>query len=99
MRRRTYQALIEFNPTILYNDYAACNQFDVRSEVSRIKVPTLIIGGAEDFMTPFKFSVFLHEQIAGSRLEKVDGAAHMLILEQPQLVADIIQKWLLEQQF
>lgn len=99
MRRRTYQALIEFNPTILYNDYAACNQFDVRSEVNRIKVPTLIIGGAEDFMTPFKFSVFLHEQIAGSRLEKVDGAAHMLILEQPQLVADLIHTWLLEQKF
>ena len=99
MRRRTYQTLMEFNPTILYNDYAACNQFDLRTEVSRIKAPTLIIGGAEDFMTPFKFSEFLHEQITGSTLLKVDGAAHMLILEQPQLVADIIHNWLLEQNF
>ncbi|MEZ4671359.1 MAG: alpha/beta hydrolase [Anaerolineae bacterium] len=99
MRRRTYQQLMEFNPTILYNDYAACNQFDVRDSINRINVPTLIIGGSEDYMTPFKFSEFLHENIAGSKLAKVEGAAHMLILEQPQQVAGIIQSWLLEQKF
>lgn len=97
LRRRTYQQLMEFNPTILYNDYVACNQFDVRAEVSRISAPTLIIGGAEDYMTPFKFSEFLHEQIAGSKLVKVEGAAHMVILEQPQVVADSIHSWLLSQ--
>lgn len=99
MRRRTYQQLMEFNPTILYNDYAACNQFDLRAEVSRIKASTLIIGGSEDYMTPFKFSEYLHEQISGSKLVKVEGAAHMVILEQPQVVADAIQGWLMEQKF
>ena len=99
MRRRTYQRLMEFNPTILYNDYAACNQFDMRGEVNRIRVPTLIVGGGEDHMTPFKFSEYLHEQIAGSQLVKIEGSAHMMILEQPQLVADAVQKWLMEQRW
>lgn len=95
LRRRTYQQLMEFNPTILYNDYTACNQFDLRAEVSQISTPTLIIGGAEDYMTPFKFSEYLHEHISGSKLVKIEGAAHMLILEQPQVVADSIRTWLL----
>ena len=67
--------------------------------VSQIHVPTLIIGGSADKMTPFKFSTYLHEQISGSHLEQVEGGGHMLMLEQPELVAEAVHKWLLDQQF
>ncbi|MBA3873266.1 MAG: alpha/beta hydrolase [Anaerolineae bacterium] len=97
--RRSQQRLGEFNPITLYNDYAACNTFDLRKQVSQIHVPTLIIGGSNDKMTPFKFSTYLHEQIASSHLEKIEGGGHMMMLEQPEAAAEAVRKWLVEQSF
>lgn len=64
-------------------DYEACDRFDVTSQVSYIEQPTLCIVGAEDRMTPPKYSKFLHERISGSKLEIVEGVGHMLPLERP----------------
>jgi pimeloyl-ACP methyl ester carboxylesterase len=94
MRRRTQQRLIEFNPTILYNDYSACSRFDVRTELNQIRVPVLIVGGTDDRMTPFKFSSYLHEHITGSELVTVEGGGHMMILEQPAAVGAAAANWL-----
>lgn len=99
LRRRSQQRLSEFNPTILYNDYVACNTYDLRQRVGQIHAPTLIVGGSDDLMTPFKFSTYLHEQITGSHLERIEGAGHMMMLEQPELAAEAIRRWLLEQAF
>jgi len=95
MRRRSIQRLMEFNPTILTQDYAACNVFDVRTQIEAIRLPTLIVGGTDDRLTPYKFSEFLHEHIVGSQLVKVEGGGHMMMLEQPEFVADAVRKWLL----
>ena len=97
MRRRTYQRLMEFNPTILTNDYAACNVFDLREQVSQINQPTLIVGGTDDKMTPYKFSEFLHQSIPHSRLVAVQGGGHMMMLEQPVFVGEAVRQWLAEQ--
>jgi pimeloyl-ACP methyl ester carboxylesterase len=94
MWRRSYQQLMAFNPTILLNDYGACNHFDERSRVGQIHQPTLIVGGTADKMTPLKFSEFLQTSIPGSQLVVVEGGGHMMMLEQPQFVADAVQKWL-----
>ncbi|MBI1277829.1 MAG: alpha/beta fold hydrolase [Anaerolineaceae bacterium] len=99
LQRRSQQRLSEFSPITLYNDYVACNAFDLRQQINQIHVPTLIIGGSDDKMTPFKFSTYLNEQISGSRLEKIEGGGHMMMLEQPELAAEAVHKWLLEQQF
>lgn len=96
MRRRSTQRLMEFNPTILTQDYAACNLFDIRSQVGFIKQPTLIFGGTDDRLTPFKFSEYLRDTIAGSQLVTVEGGGHMMMLEQPDVVAEAVRKWLLE---
>jgi 3-oxoadipate enol-lactonase len=98
MRRRTQNNLMTVSPAILHGDYSACNQFDIRPQLSGIKKPTLIMGGTEDYLTPFRYSEYLHANIPGSQLVKVEGGAHMMMLEQPQFVADAIQKWLVEQQ-
>lgn len=94
--RLSQQRLLEFNPTVLFNDYSACNTFDIRDRIAEIKQPTLVIGGTDDKMTPLKFSQYLHEHIAGSQLVVVETGAHMMMLEQPQFVADAVQKWLVE---
>jgi pimeloyl-ACP methyl ester carboxylesterase len=96
IRRLGHRRLLENDPEVLYNDYAACNAFDVRDQLSRITAPTLIVGGTADRMTPFKFSAYLNEHIAGSKLVTIQGGGHKMMLEQPEAVADAVQSWLME---
>ena len=86
--------LREVDPQTLRDDFLACDAFDRRAGVSRIDLPTLILCGDADRMTPVKFSQFLHEQIAGSQLIVVPGAGHMVMLEQPAAVAEDVAAFL-----
>jgi pimeloyl-ACP methyl ester carboxylesterase len=52
-------------------------------ESGKIKIPTLIICGAEDKMTPLDFSRQLATGISGATLEIIEGAGHMAMLERP----------------
>ena len=86
--------LREVRPEIIHGDFAACDAFDRRADVSRIALPALILCGEADRMTPVKFSQFLHEQITGSQLVIVPGAGHMVMLEQPAAVAEAVAYFL-----
>jgi len=86
--------LAETRPTILYGDFLACNAFSVTDQLSRISAPTLILCGAEDRMTPLKLAETLRDQIGGARLEVIPQAGHMLMLEQPGLVAESLMRFL-----
>jgi 3-oxoadipate enol-lactonase len=56
---------------------------DRRDLLSQIDVPTLIIVGSEDAITPPELSRAMHQEIRGSRLEVIEGAAHVSNLERP----------------
>jgi pimeloyl-ACP methyl ester carboxylesterase len=75
-------------------DYAACDRFDAMGDLGRIKIPTLIIAGSLDKMTPPKFSQYLHEQIAGSTLTIIEGAGHLVMAERPAQVNAAIAQFL-----
>ncbi|MER1968001.1 alpha/beta fold hydrolase [Castellaniella sp. GW247-6E4] len=57
------------------------DSFDVRDKLSRLTVPTLIIVGEEDEITPIASSQFLHDAIPGSELHIIPKAAHFPMLE------------------
>jgi pimeloyl-ACP methyl ester carboxylesterase len=81
-------------PGILYRDLAACNTFDVMSRLSEISLPTLIICGDDDRLTPAKYSQYMHQHIAGSTLHIIPEAGHYVMREQPEAVNTIIEQWL-----
>lgn len=54
----------------------ACQAHDVRSELGRIAVPTLVTAGGADIFTPLPFSRELHAGIRGSTLSVFAGAGH-----------------------
>jgi pimeloyl-ACP methyl ester carboxylesterase len=83
--------MLAMRPPILLGDFLACNAFDVTSQLEKINVPTLIICGAEDRMTPLKFSESLRDGIANSQLHVLDNAGHMAMLEQPDAVANLLK--------
>lgn len=68
---------------VRYGDFVACDRFDLMQEVAEISVPTLIVVGREDRMTPVKFSTFLAERIAGAEMVVIEGAGHYVMLERP----------------
>lgn len=62
--------------------------FDVRAELSRINVPTLVIAGRHDLVTPLAFSEELAAGIQGSRLVVLDHSAHFPFLEENYLFTE-----------
>jgi pimeloyl-ACP methyl ester carboxylesterase len=82
---RSIAGLMRCQPEVLYGDYLACDRFDMMNEVEKIGLPTLILCGQEDGMTPVKYSQFLLQRIKGSRLEILPGAGHMVMIEAAEL--------------
>lgn len=56
---------------------------DVRFELAGVRVPTLVITGTQDLLTPLGDAEELHELIPTSRLFELRGAAHALMVEAP----------------
>ena len=83
------QRMMETRSTVLYGDLMACDAFDVTDQLSKLLLPTLILCGSDDQMTPLHYSEFLRNHIAGARLEVVPHAGHMVVLEQPDVVSNL----------
>ena len=83
---------------VTYNDYKICDDFDVMDKMSLIDVPCLIICGNEDRLTPPKYSKYFHEKIKNSELRIIDKASHMVMLEKPeelnQVIKEFVKKYL-----
>ncbi len=94
MKRLSLKRLLETPAEVTLGDYKACSQFDLRKDLARIQAPTLVIGGEADKMTPITLSEELATNIPNAKLERVPHGGHMLMLEQPKAVADVVQNWL-----
>jgi len=84
------QRMRETRPSVLYRDFTACNDFDVRERIGQIHQATLIICGSEDKMTPLRQSQFLAEHMPATTLRTIYEAGHMVMLEKPQAVEEAI---------
>jgi pimeloyl-ACP methyl ester carboxylesterase len=67
-------------------DFRACDRFDVLDRLGGIRVPTLVICGKDDRMTPVKYSEYLSAHIPNAKLALVPDAGHMVMVEQPLAV-------------
>lgn len=90
-RARGKTLFMGLKPAVIARDYAACDVFDVRQRLAEIGVPTLVLCGTADQMTPVKFSESLVSGIPNARLHLFDDAGHMLQLERAGEVAAILR--------
>jgi pimeloyl-ACP methyl ester carboxylesterase len=81
---RGIEYLMRCPPKVIFGDYLACDRFDLIDEIGKINLPTLIVCGEDDTLTPVKYSEFLHSRIRGSTLRVLPGAGHMVMLESPE---------------
>ncbi len=75
---------------VTYKDFSICDTFDTLEKTSSINIPCLIIVGKSDKLTPAKYSEFFHNKIENSDLHIIDGAGHMVMLEKPVELNNII---------
>lgn len=78
--------LLQFGSNKLLKDFTACNQFDLMNALDQVEVPTLILAGENDPVTPLKYSEYLHQKIKQSILKVVPNGNHMFFLEKPEEV-------------
>lgn len=93
-----YQVLIrraaEIGPQVELNDLMSCDRFDIMEDVHKVQLPTEVICGSDDQMTPVKYSDYLAQQIAGAEEDVVPGATHFVQLQKYQQVNANIEKFL-----
>lgn len=78
----------------VYGDFSACHHFDARGQLGDIAIPTLVIGGEVDLMTPARYGRALAGELPAAEFVELEGAGHYLMLEQPDEVARLIGKFL-----
>jgi len=71
-------------PGVLASDLAACNDYDgALAAAGRITVPSLVLMGALDRMTPPKAAAPLVAALKGAKSTVIAQAGHMMMVEKP----------------
>jgi proline iminopeptidase len=74
--------------------WASLGDFDLRSDLERIHVPTLVVHGREDPI-PLASSETIAKSV-GARLVVLDDSGHVPYVEQPQSLFDAVRQFLTE---
>ncbi len=71
-------------------------QIDVRQVLPAIRVPTLILHGAEDAIVPVEVGRYMAERIPGARLVEIPGAGHLSVGRSNQSITEQVERFLTE---
>lgn len=88
------EQLLTEQPEVMLDDFKACNEFDRLSNISSIKHPALVVCGSEDSMTPPKYSHYLADNLLRATLRIIEGAGHMVMVENAFKVNASVLKFL-----
>ena len=73
---------------------AMIGRVDSTDTLATIDVPTLVVVGGEDVLTPLSEAEILHSAIRGSRLEVIEHAGHVSNLERPAAFNHVLSEFL-----
>lgn len=94
MMELAQKRMVEVPAEVVHGDFVACDHFDIMKRLGEISIPTLILCGSADQLTPVKYSHYLAENIPHARLVVIENAGHMVMLEKPLEVVKHIQQFL-----
>ncbi|HEY3681478.1 MAG TPA: alpha/beta hydrolase [Streptosporangiaceae bacterium] len=84
IRSTPMDVIADYYPVLMAHDKQAA--LDVLA-----RVPTLIVSGTRDRLTPPEHSAAMAEAIPSAHFVSIAGAGHMVMLEQPALVTDALR--------
>jgi pimeloyl-ACP methyl ester carboxylesterase len=80
----------EISPEAFVRQAQSLITHDAFDRLKNVKVPTLILVGQEDILTPYRLARELHMAIPNSKLKVLKEQAHAFPLENPQVLIDEI---------
>lgn len=91
MTGATFALFARNRPGVLYSGLTACKAWRSGPDAARkVRVPTLVVIGANDVMTPPGAGRELAGLIAGSRTITIESCGHMLLAEAPDAILDAL---------
>lgn len=93
-KRVIIESRLRIRPEVLLNDFLCCDKFDIMDKVQNIKLPTLIICGSKDEMTPVKYAHYLADKIEGASEVIIEGGTHYVFVEKPKETNQAIDEFL-----
>ncbi|HVN97393.1 MAG TPA: alpha/beta hydrolase [Syntrophorhabdaceae bacterium] len=93
LKKDGFNETMKCRAEVIYRDFSACDRFNIMDSVNSLKTPALILCGTYDSLTPPKYSHYLHQAIEGSHLVLVEGAGHLVMIEEPQQVNQAIEEF------
>jgi len=86
-----------YTPDLFVRQCQACSEHDTLDRIDAISQPTLLVGGAEDILTPAKFLRELAERIPDSRLVSMSYGGHLVMVESAERFNRLIVQFLDEE--
>jgi len=93
LMREAWMEQVKTDPRVRYTDILACEAFDGRELLGRIRTPTLVVVGADDRVTPPACAEELARGIPRARLEVIPQAGHQAPLEQADAFNRIVGRF------
>jgi pimeloyl-ACP methyl ester carboxylesterase len=69
---------------------------DSHADLARVRIPTLVVCGRQDPVTPVSDHEAIAARIDGARLEIIEHCGHLSTIEQPDAVTRALRGWLRE---
>jgi len=86
------RVLEQCRPGVLFNDLSACNAYqNALAAAAQVTVPTTLILGERDMMTPAKAGKALAAALPNARTLVLRGAGHMMMAERPDELLAALQ--------
>lgn len=73
---------------------AIMGRIDGRPSLRQIKCPTMVIGGADDVITPPEVMGEIAELVPGASYHLLPDCGHLSTMEEPEVVTDLMATWL-----
>lgn len=96
LKEKVFTEYMKNDAKAIFNDFTACDGFNVMEQLHSVSVPTLVICGTEDRFTPVRYSQYLHDNIPGAELVCIESGGHMVMIEKPGEVNSAIRAFLLK---
>lgn len=93
------KGVASINIEVFIKLFEAMMNYDGKPVLEKIEVPTLLIAGEQDFVTPIKHQEEMNRKIKSSELTRVPFGSHCSMLDMPEFVNLRIEKFLKEHKY
>jgi len=94
LSRKALAEIAQVGARVQVNDFLCCDRFNVMERLREISVPTLVLSGSWDVMTPPKYGAYLAGNIEGARQVVIEGGTHHFFGEKPNQTNKAIEDFL-----